>query len=332
MKIYKRQIQILLLIFYAIFLFFASAINDSFIIADYKNILISSKKIIITNEEIQFRIEQKLMPFYKTKNILNRGVKKKDIVTFDYTAYIREELFDEALQVAIIIGDYNFIKELENAMIGMKINESRKIEIIIPHDYSNKFSNQVATFNIKISKIDEIILPELTSNFLKKEFNFSNKKMFIKSVENELYEEKKEIIKQNKKQQILDKIIQDSKFDSLPQEQLIKQYKQIKQSYQAYANLYDISYEQVLENFNYSETEMKEVAEKIIKENMVINKIMKLENLNITEHKFNDLALQYIETLGYTNINNFINDNGKTFLKREVYKQYVLDFLYELLL
>lgn len=103
-------------------------------------------------------------------------VKSGDLVNIDFKGKIDNKPFEggEAANYNLEIGSKTFIPGFEDQIIGMKLNDSKDINIKFPDNYPvDKFKNKNATFSVKVNRITQFEVPPLT-NDLVKSFNIRN--------------------------------------------------------------------------------------------------------------------------------------------------------------
>ncbi|MGL5630485.1 MAG: trigger factor [Mycoplasmoidaceae bacterium] len=139
-------------------------------VPDLKDFVLKAKIKKINNTDIESEIER----FQKEKSILiskNDGViEKGDFATFDFKGFLNDEPFEngEAKNYELEIGSNQFIPGFEDQMIGMKINDEKKLHVNFPENYQEKkLAGKPVTFDIKIHDIKTKQMPELNDDFVK---------------------------------------------------------------------------------------------------------------------------------------------------------------------
>ncbi|MGL4769018.1 MAG: trigger factor [Mycoplasmoidaceae bacterium] len=204
-------------------------------VPDLKDFVLKAKIKKISNTDIESEIER----FQKEKSILisksDGSIEKGDFVTFDFKGFLDDEPFEngEAKNYELEIGSNQFIPGFEDQMIGMKVNDEKKLHVNFPENYQEKkLAGKPVAFDIKIHDIKTKQMPELNDDFVKDlelekintledlktkiklDLKERNKLDFMKNVEEEFvnfisessklsYDE--EFLYQNECQQILEK-------------------------------------------------------------------------------------------------------------------------------
>jgi trigger factor len=111
------------------------------------------------------------------------------------------------------IGSGQFIPGFEDAMIGMKKNENKTIEVTFPEDYHEaSLQSQPVKFHVSLLEIKEKKIPTLNDE-LAKEFGFESAENMQTEVRSRLEAQKHKQVKEKLHQAILEKFIADNTFD-----------------------------------------------------------------------------------------------------------------------
>jgi trigger factor len=99
-----------------------------------------------------------------------RPAKEGDTLTCDLKVSVGEEELDDAGTTGfpIEIGSSQVFKEIEDALVGAKVGESKLVDIAMPETHPHpKLKGQTATFHVEVKEQKERILPELDDEFAK---------------------------------------------------------------------------------------------------------------------------------------------------------------------
>ena len=189
-----------------------------------ENIKIDEYSVKIDPKETDLRIKE------IAKNQKNFVAKKdgessviEDLVAFDYKATINGKAFTggEGKNTQIVLGKDLFIKGFDKELTGVKKNETKTFEVILPDNYPQKeFVNKKAKFECKILEIKKSVETKIDDNFAKnlgaKDLN--DLKTLISKQINDEYKNSLDMFSKN---QIL-KQIENFKVEDIP-ENLVEQ-------------------------------------------------------------------------------------------------------------
>ena len=203
------------------------------------------------------------------------GVKAADgnSVTFDYKATINGKDFSggEGKNTQLILGKDLFIKGFDKQLIGVKKNDEKIVDAVLPENYPQKeFVNKKASFvckiiNVKISvdvKIDDTFAKNLGAKDLK------DLKLLVSKQINDEY---KNSLDKLAKIQIL-KEIENFKVDEIPANLIDEEVKVLNQG-------------MTEEDANKSKKNFEEIAKKRIKVGLILNEFGEQNKIKVTEQE-----------------------------------------------
>jgi trigger factor len=269
-----------------------------FELSDYSGLDLKSKKAAVGKSETEEALEklrQQNAIFKETTD--DKKVEKDDMVIFDFKGYLSDGKLikdGEKNNFSVVIGSNTLIPDFEDNLIGLKKGEEKEFVITFPKDYFEKeYAGADVKFQIKINEIKEKELPALDDDFAKDFGDFKildDLKSFIKD---KLVKRKEHESKTHLREQIVEKLIESNKFDvpkCLVEKQLdymIQNTRQKLQSQGADISALNMSEEDMREN-------SRELAIKMVKRDMVLDKIIKAEELTVEEseleEKYDEMA------------------------------------------
>ena len=189
-----------------------------------ENIKIDEYTVKIDSKDIDSKVKE------IAKNQKNFVAKKdgessviEDLVAFDYKATINGKAFTggDGKNTQIVLGKDLFIKGFDKKLTGVKKNETKTFEVILPDNYPQKeFVNKKAKFECKILEIKKSVETKIDDNFAKnlgaKDLN--DLKTLISKQINDEYKNSLDMLSKN---QIL-KQIKNFKVEDIP-ENLVEQ-------------------------------------------------------------------------------------------------------------
>jgi len=200
---------------------------------------------------------------------------KGNLVTFDYKATSEGKDFkgNEGKNTQIILGKDLFIKGFDDQLIGIKKNDTKKVEVKLPENFPEKdLVNKNAIFvcnitNIKINnevKVDD----EFAKNLGAKDLN-GLKELISKQINDE-YKNSLDMLSKNQILNQLDKI----KIEEIPQD-LIDQ------------EIHVLSHGMKDEDIKKNKKDLETQAKKRIKTGLILNEFGQKNKINVTEQELN---------------------------------------------
>lgn len=285
--------------------------------------------IIVTKQEYQEELEYRLMKYAEVKLVKDREIEEGDLVTISLENVKDKNSRGEENKTSyeMRVGDNEINYCLDENLIGMNLNESKILNI--KDTESDNETLSVGNYKIEVNKIEEFCLPKLNDEFVKNQFNANNVTEYKEVLNKEIYLIKLEMEINKIKENLLDKVIANSKITGYSTNNFNEQYLELTDSYKAYAELNNLNYNDVLKIFDTNDEKLKELVINNIYEDMIIDSIISKEKLYFSNYEYKELEMDYISQYGYKDIDDFIHDCGKRYLEREVNKNIVLDFLYK---
>lgn len=99
------------------------------------------------------------------------AAKADDRVTIDFTGSIDGEEFEggKATDFVLFMGQGRMIPGFEDGIVGKKAGEQFDIDVTFPEEYhAENLKGKAAKFAINLKKVEVMVLPELTEEFVKK--------------------------------------------------------------------------------------------------------------------------------------------------------------------
>jgi len=119
----------------------------------------------------------------------------------------------KAQEYMLEIGSGQFIPGFEDGMLGLKKGEKKEVKLTFPADYHEAdLKGAPVTFHVELLEIKEKVYPDFTDE-LAKEFGFESVDDFNQKNKARMALQKKRDVTSKLQQQILEKIIEENKFD-----------------------------------------------------------------------------------------------------------------------
>ena len=222
--------------------------------------------------------EKRIKEIAKSQNNfkeVDMGIKSLEgnLVIFDYKATIEGKEFKggEGKNTQLVLGKDLFIKGFDKQLIGVKKNEDKIVDVVLPENYPQKeFAKKKARFNCKIitvKKSEEVkINDEFAKNLGAKDLN--DLKILISKQINDEYKNSLDALGKN---QIL-KELEKFKVDEIPQNMIEEEIKILTQGMKE-------------DEIKKKEKEFKKTAEKRIKIGLILNEFAEQNNIKVEEHE-----------------------------------------------
>ena len=239
-----------------------------------ENIKFNEYSVKIDANETDKRIKEIAKNQNNFKDVLPE-VKAVDgnLVVFDYKATIDEKDFEggEGKNTQLILGKDLFIKGFDKQLIGVKKDEEKNIDAVLPENFPQKnFANKAAKFKCKIlavRKSEEVKIDDDFAKNLGAKDLADLKALILKQIN----EEYKNSLGRLAKNQIL-KEIETFKVDEIPSNLVDEEVKVLSQGMSE-------------EDSKKSKKNFEEIAKKRIKVGLILNEFGEQNKINVTEQE-----------------------------------------------
>ena len=196
-----------------------------------------------------------------------------NLVVFDYKATINEKEFsgNEGKNTQLILGKDLFIKGFDKQLIGVKKNDVKLVNAVLPENYPQKeFSNKEAKFSCKIIAVKKGEEVEIDDKFAKNlgAKDLGDLKILISKQINDEYKNSLDRLVKN---QIL-REIESFKVDEIPENLVEEEVKVLSQG-------------MTEDDAKKNKKNFQETAKKRIKVGLILNEFGEQNKINVTEQE-----------------------------------------------
>lgn len=226
----------------------------------------------------------------------DRALVKGDFAVVDNETFIEGSATRDAKSedVVLEIGSGHLIDEFETGLPGMKVGETRAVEVAFPEDHGEeKLAGKKVLYRVTLKEIKKREMPDLTEDFAK-EVGAESLDDLKTKIRAELTEHHGDERKRDLRTKLLDSILKDVTFD-VPPAMLDRQLRALYESAQRVLGEQGRALDRA--SFDNLKDGLKEQAERRVRELLVLEAISRVENLNVTEQDldahFERLAQRY---------------------------------------
>jgi len=256
----------------------------------YKGLNVKKDKVEATKEEIDQAIMELRNRF--AENVIKEGaIENDDIAIIDFEGFKDGVPFEggKSENYSLVIGSHTFIPGFEEALIGLSKGEEKDINITFPEDYhSEELKGQPVTFKVKVNEVKKTVVPEINEDF------FSDLGMegidSLEALENQVKENilaRKEVEAENK---YIDALLEEAGKNvevDIPEVMIDEELNRMIKQYEEHLKMQGFSLEQFYQFTNSNEEslkeQMKDEAKKRITFRLMLEEIVKTENINVED-------------------------------------------------
>lgn len=253
---------------------------------DYFGIEVKRFDATVTDDDISEAIYKDLAEHSSLNPVIDRDTQMGDVLNIDFAGYMDGISIDGASAEGadFPLGTNDFIPGFNEALVGHRAGDSFTFDLVFPETYSEKYAGKTAQFEVTINSISEIILPELTNDFVSRYYNCENTDEYLNKIKEELIVEKALLAEQERSTDAFLTVYNNVEIIDFPQDEIDYYYNDFVSFYTELAKKdYGISLEKYLENVNSTEDEFyyyaEENAKNSVAHDLIIFSIANKENL-----------------------------------------------------
>ncbi len=286
-------------------------------LGDYKSIEIEKIEYNVTDENIDMELNNIKEMNGRIIDASDRETKKGDILTIDFEGYVDGEQFEggTAENQELEIGADRFIKGFEEQLIGKKKGDKVDVKVTFPEDYfEEKLKGKEALFKVTIHEIKEKILPILDDEFAKDVSEFDTLEEYKQSIKERLEKEAKDKEQIDIENKAVEKVVELSEMD-IPEVMVENQINNEIGEFDYRLKIQGLSIDKYLELTNSTIDDFKEqvkpVAEKKVKADLVLDAIAKIEKLEVSDEDLDNELERLAEEYNQEDVEKFKEDMKK---------------------
>ena len=305
----------------------------------YKNVEIEElEKQEVTEEDIDLEVDRERERSATFETVTDRAIEDGDMVDMDFDGSIDGVPFDggKAEHYTLTIGSGAFIPGFEEQLIGKPLGEEIDVNVNFPEDYhAEDLKGKAALFKCLVHNIRVKKLPEADDNFAEDVSGFSTMKEYRDDIKARLTKQNDDRNKQIKEDRVIAAIVADSKID-IPGPMLETQQRQLFEEFAQRMQMQGLSIDQYMQYTGQTREQMiasmKDDADRRTRTRLVLEEIVKQENITPSEEEFEEELKKMAE--GYrTDVENvkkiFADEKDKARLMEDIAVQKAITFVAE---
>lgn len=265
------------------------AVKPEVTLGEYKGIKFNKVEYNVKDEDVENEIKRLQESRSRLVDVTDRAVENGDTVVIDYSGSVDGVKFEggTAEKQTLVIGSGSFIPGFEDQIIGMKIGEDKDLKVKFPEEYhAENLKGKDAVFAVKLHEIKKKELPEVNDEFIKDAAGAESVDAYKKEVRERLEKQNADRAEREIEDAIVQKITDNASVeipDAMIEAQIDRMVQEMdyRLSYQGLKLADYLKYiGQTMEDYrkNY-----REQAEKLVKSQLVIEKIIDTEKLEATD-------------------------------------------------
>lgn len=304
-------------------------------LGDYKGLKVDKVSTRVTQKEVDEEIEKERERNARTIEVTDRAVQDKDEVTLDFEGFVDGVAFEggKGEDYPLTIGSGSFIPGFEEQLIGAEIDKEVEVNVTVPKEYhSEELAGKDATFKCTVHTIKAKELPELDDEFASEVSECETMDAYRAEVKKNIKERKERTGKEKKENQAVDQAIENAQMD-IPEAMIEFQVRQMADDFARRIQQQGLTVEQYFQFTGMTAEkmmeEMRPQAEKSIKTRLVLEAIVKAENIEVSDERVEEELTKMAEAyqMEVEKLKEFMGENEKKQIKEDLAVQEAITLL-----
>ncbi len=317
------------------FIFTATvALKPPVTLGEYKGLEVEKFSTDVTDEEIEARLKEEAEKNARTVTVEGRPVQDGDEVILDYEGFVDGVAFEggKGENHPLTIGSGSFIPGFEEQLIGVEAGVDVEVKVTFPEKYHAKeLEGKEAVFQCKVQEIKAKELPEIDDEFAGEVSEFDTLEEYKEDLKKSLAEKKASEGKEKQEDAAVEQAVKNAQYE-LPDAMVETQVSQMAEDFsrriqsqgltmEQYFQFTGLSAEKILED-------MRPQAVKSLETRLVLEEIVKAENIEVSEERFDEEVQKMAETyrMEADKIKETMGEKEKEQMKKEIAVQEAITF------
>lgn len=265
------------------------AVKPDFELGEYKGVEVKKVTHRTTEKEINGEIEKVRQRNARQVTVEDRAAALDDTVTIDFEGFCDGVAFDggKGENFDLKLGSGQFIPGFEEQLVGKNTGDEVDVNVTFPEEYhAENLKGKPALFKVKINAIKAQELPELDDEFAKDISEFDTFEEYKADLTKKLKEQNKEKAKRELEDKIVETICNNTEID-IPEAMFETAVENKIREFAMQLSYQGLSLEQYAQytgvTLDAMKAQIRPEAEKQVKTSLVLEKIAKVEGIEVTD-------------------------------------------------
>lgn len=313
------------------------AVKPEVTLGAYKDIEVEKADLEVTDEEVAAELEKEREKNARTISVEDRAVENGDMIMLDFEGSVDGVPFEggKGENYPLTIGSGAFIPGFEEQLVGAELGKELDVNVTFPAEYqAAELAGKAAVFKCVVNEIKVKELPELDDDFAQDVSKFDTLDEYKEDVKAKLAETKAAAAKRAKEDAVIEKIIENAEMD-IPEAMIDTQARQLVDDFARRIQGQGLSFEQYLQftgmTLDAAIEQMKPQAVKRIQSRLVLEAVVKAENIEVSEEDVKAEIAKMAETykMEADKLAEIMSDDEKAQIKMDMAIEKAVDLVTE---
>ena len=313
------------------------ALKPEVTLGEYKGLKVEKISNRVTQKEIDAKLAEEQEKNARTVSVTDRPVQDKDEVVLDFEGFVDGVAFEggKGENYPLTIGSGSFIPGFEDQLIGANLEEEKEVRVTFPEEYHAKdLAGKDAVFKCTVHEIKVKELPELDDEFASDVSEFETLDAFKADIKAKIKEQKNAEGKRKQEDKAVEEAVANAQMD-IPDAMIDTEVRQMANDFAQRLQQQGLTMDQYFQFTGMTAEkmteELKPQALKRIQTRLVLEAIVKAENIEISDEKIDEEIQKMAESykMEAEKLKEFMGENEKKQMKLDMAVQEAVTFLVE---
>ena len=313
------------------------ALKPEVTLGEYKGLKVEKISNRVTQKEIDAKLAEEQEKNARTVSVTDRPVQDKDEVVLDFEGFVDGVAFEggKGENYPLTIGSGSFIPGFEDQLIGANLEEEKEVRVTFPEEYHAKdLAGKDAVFKCTVHEIKVKELPELDDEFASDVSEFETLDAFKADIKAKIKEQKIAGGKRKQEDKAVEEAVANAQMD-IPDAMIDTEVRQMANDFAQRLQQQGLTMDQYFQFTGMTAEkmteELKPQALKRIQTRLVLEAIVKAENIEISDEKIDEEIQKMAESykMEAEKLKEFMGENEKKQMKLDMAVQEAVTFLVE---
>lgn len=308
-------------------------------LGEYKGLSVEKKTYEVTEEEVSKKLKEMQEKNARVETKEEGTVENGNIAVIDFKGFIDDVAFEggEGKDYPLEIGSGSFIDNFEEQLIGLKVGESKDVNVTFPEAYGKEDLNgKPAKFEVTVKEIKVKELPALDDEFAKEVSEFDTLEELKADLKEKAVKANELRAKREMEEKVINAVVDNAKVE-IPEAVINREVENMVRDLEMRLGQQGLSLEQYYEFTGSTEDKMKsymkENAERKVKTDLVMSAVTEAEAIEATEEelkaKAEEVAKMYSNGAETEKMVDLLLNAQRAALELDVKREKTLKMLFE---
>lgn len=311
------------------------AVKPEVTLGEYKGVEVEKVDAAVTAEDVEAELKRVQEQNARLLTVEDRPVADGDQTVIDFEGFVDGKGFEggKAEDYPLTIGSHSFIDTFEEQLIGKNIGEECEVNVTFPTEYhAAELAGKPAMFKVTVKEIKVKELPALDDEFASEVSEFDTLDEYKQDIEKKLQERKEKAAASQNEDRVVAKVVENASME-IPEKMIDAQVdnmlRETAQRMQSQGLSMDLYMKYTGMTADQMKDQMRPEAVKRIQTRLVLEAVVKAENIETSEEKLDEEIAKMAEAykMEADKLKSYMTDSDKDQMKQDLAVQAAVDLL-----